>query len=139
MRRVGNYERLLVEWASSRLGSPFEYGMCDCATLLCEALEVMLGFNPVPDLPTWNSKKEALKVWKITGGTLAQLKKLAAKEVGINFTQTGDIVVLPRPSGHFATAGIIINGKMLSIAAGNRVSYYSLNMIQKPIISLRLC
>ena len=130
---IKNRDRLLVEWGTSRLGTPFEFGKCDCVMLLREALKIM-GCDAAA-LPKWNSKRSALKAWRKTGGALAQLKKLGAAELPINFAQTGDVVV--SPGSPFDSAYVVINDKLLGIHSGDKVKLYPLRLIKPAAVCLR--
>lgn len=119
--RVNNYNRLLVEWADRQLGKPYVWGKTDCGTIAREGLAVMLGQDPFPGLPSWNSEAEMRSVWGVLGGSDAGFVHFGAKRIEPNYAQTGD-VILVRIKDIEASA-LIIDNKMLFCFFDKGVGY----------------
>lgn len=84
--------RLLV-WAQTVRGQPYVWGQTDCAALARAALYEMFCRDVVPQVPTWTSKRTALRALRAVGGIDALLRSLGAEVVTLPFVRAGDIIV----------------------------------------------
>ena len=102
MRRFCDWPVRLERYFQSCKSRIFRYGAFDCASFASGAVEVLIGVNILATMPTYTSKKDALKK---TGGLAIAMPDLM-EHWGIEqwasplLSQRGDVVMLKRPSGH---------------------------------------
>ena len=104
MRRVRNWDGLLMGWARSVAGRPFVWGITDCGTLARGAALAMYGVDLVPDAPHYRTKTGALRAVGRTS-VAAELERAGARRVGVAYLQAGDVLCAPdedRGPGHAA-------------------------------------
>jgi hypothetical protein len=102
-----NFEKKLIAWYEANKGREMQWGIFDCAIATLGGLSVVYGENIVSPY-TWNSKKEAYKIYKKLYST-AQ----AFIDAGFEITKrihTGDAIVLKTPKMH--TSCIVINDRI---------------------------
>ncbi len=83
----------LLAWAQAVRGQPYVWGQTDCAALARAALYEMFCRDVAPQVPTWTSKRTALRILNIVGGIDALLRSLGAEVVTLPFVRAGDIIV----------------------------------------------
>jgi len=110
--RVRDWRTRLVEWAALQVGQPFAWGKTDCATLARSALRECFGEDVAPEVPTWSTKKEAMRVLK-QHQPLQILESLGAEQKSIAFARAGDIVSLPSDDAGELALGVWIDGACL--------------------------
>lgn len=94
MTRVPNWHHHLVEWANGLIGQPFVWGQTDCHALAAEAYRVLHG-SPIPGLPVWSSRGEALQLHGAGWDLPSLLPTLGATPVELGYVRCGDLVVEP--------------------------------------------
>lgn len=110
LRRVRNWDAKLVAWAERVRGEAFVWGETDCASLVREACAEMYGEELFLQAPSYESKKEALRVATETGGVEEALRRLGATEVGMTFARQGDVLVGENSDGS-PGAAVVVDGK----------------------------
>ena len=89
--RVRNWRTRLIAWSTAQVGRPFVWGETDCAALVRAALTECFDRDVVPEVPSWHSKKEALRVLR-AHDPVKTLEALGATRTTIGFARGGDIV-----------------------------------------------
>jgi len=110
-RRLPNVDVRLVEWQTSVLGRPFEWGRTDCGALVWSALEAIYPEDDVPLPPgirPWRSEPAALRLFARVGGVAGALRAGGAETVPLAFAQNGDIIIAAGPEGGVPGAAIVV-------------------------------
>lgn len=110
--RQPSADRALVAWAESRVGSRFEWSVCDCSMLAFEALAILSGRTVAElrtGLPAYDTAPRAARALSIVGGMRRVFTKLGLVEVPLGYAHTGDIVFDEQ------SAGVLVGGSILCI------------------------
>ena len=89
--RVRDWRTRLIAWSNAQIGRPFIWGETDCAALVRASLQECFGQDVVPGVPTWQSKREAIRVLK-AHEPVKILEALGAVKTTVGFARAGDIV-----------------------------------------------
>jgi len=82
----------LVEYITSKMDVPFEYGKNDCILFTIGWAELASGEKYLPE-PLWTNEKEALKAIKKYKGIENNFNKYFDK-IEANFAQDGDLTIV---------------------------------------------
>ena len=120
--RPRNWDVKLIAWAENLRGSPFEWGVTDCAILCCEAYDIMTGGQLAKQYRgRYANETEA---WKFQTQHGIHLKKglLAAgcTPVTSNFQQCGDFLL--ESAGGFMCGHVCLGVQALSARPGEGVN-----------------
>ena len=123
--RFEDWEIRLDKYLSDVRFKPFQYGVFDCATFTCGAVEAITGENLMGALPSYRSYKQGrLLMAKLSGGNnmqqFADYAFSGLMPVAKGFQQRGDIVLLSRKAkdkwdASFALGIIALDGKPKSV------------------------
>ena len=115
MIRVPNWDNCLVEWAAVQVGRPFAWGTADCATLLREGLVVMYGQDHLPPVAGYMNLLAARRRLEAVGGVAHQLMLLGAVSYPAEFSQTGDVLIIPEfGEGETVLVALVVRARMLT-------------------------
>lgn len=91
--RLSNWEERLSDYIATKRDQPFQYGVNDCAHFVADAVEVMTGQDPMPELRgQYDSEFGSLRVMTEIGqGTLEATVDAKFPEIEIGRAQRGDI------------------------------------------------
>lgn len=91
--RYSDWEQRLSDYIASKRHQPFEYGVNDCAHFVADAVRVMTGEDPMPELRgQYDSEFGSLRVMTEIGqGSLEATVDAKFPEIGIGHAQRGDI------------------------------------------------
>ena len=103
-------QQKLIEWATSKIGTPFIWGNSDCSSITLEGIKLYYG-DILNFENTWVNLKEAIRAYKKYGNPLEILENANFYKVLKNYEQTGDIFVWTGNS--YYLVGIIINQSVL--------------------------
>lgn len=91
--RPRNWDYDLVEYANSKIGTPFERGANDCVALVRGAWEIVTGGDILGDsIPNYTTDTGAVRAFKKVGSFEEVLDSIGAKTIPLNFATYGDIV-----------------------------------------------
>ena len=103
-------QQKLIEWATTKIGTPFIWGSSDCSSLSLEGIKLYYG-----DLfsfeNTWSSLKEAIRAYKKYGTPIEILESVGFVRVKRNYEQTGDVFVWTGNS--YYLVGMVINQSVI--------------------------
>lgn len=110
-----NIESALLNYIESKQGVAFEFGVNDCPLFVAGAIDTM----HKTDLESkyrgkWHDKKSAWKYAKKNGEIQGHLRELGCVEVGFNFVQLGDIIIMQQKLAHqksWKSAAVCIGDK----------------------------
>ena len=116
--RPPDWEFRLVEYAMGQVGRAFRWGETDCFSLARGALDVILGADPLADVPTYTNANDARAVILAYPDLAAELEKRGGVATPINFAQQGDVVLLPGDDGNGRPRfGVVVDGRGRFITA----------------------
>lgn len=95
--RVLNWDVRLVTWAAGLVGTPFEWGKTDCASLVRGCIAAMYGHDFFSY--RYQSERGALKALATGGAVSDHILTLGADLYPFPFAQQGDVVVAPDDNG----------------------------------------
>ncbi len=96
-----NKEALLLDYIESKKSEKFEFGVNDCPLFLAGAIDTMHHTKLVEKYRgKWSDKKSAWKYAKNHGEIQDHLRDLGCVEVGFNFAQLGDIIIMEQKLAH---------------------------------------
>lgn len=136
--RPRNWDVELVRWADSRRGRPYVWGHTDCGSLVRQAMAVVLGGEPFPDLPVWEDADEAKAALRTLGGFSRAMQAVGAHEVPPSFVQSGDLAVTPSEPLHPAHLAVAVAGKALVTTAEHGVRVADLGALPSGTVFWRL-
>lgn len=124
MKRTDGWDVRLVRWADARRGSPFEWGVTDCAMLAFEAIDAMAGGEELAQKyrGRWDSERAARR-FQAKGkiDTAQVLIDAGCVEVPPGHHQRGDIIVVPLDG--FQCAHVCVGRTSLSVRPGAPVAW----------------
>lgn len=126
--RIPNWDILVVDFATSVVGQPYQWGLTDCVSLWRRGQAVMRGVEDhktlLPELGHWWSTKSAVDTWATLGGPLAALARVGAVAFPPTFAQTGDLLVIPPDTtdGH-EQMYLLVSGFALVTSQADGVSF----------------
>ena len=103
-------QQKLIEWAASKIGTPFVWGNSDCSSITLEGIKLYYG-DILNFENTWSSLKEAIRAYKKYGTPIEILEKTNFYKVSKNYEQTGDIFVWTGNS--YYLVGMVINQSVM--------------------------
>lgn len=110
--RPPDWEFRLVEYAQAQLGRPFLWGETDCFSLARGALDVILGADPLADVPAYATARGAHTVARARPDIGAELERRGGVRVPIGFAQQGDVLTLPGDDGTgLPVFGFVVDGR----------------------------
>lgn len=138
MLRVRDWDVALVQFASTMQGKPFKYGTTDCAYVVRGALKAMYGKDLLRGMGSYRTLRDARKLAKSVGSVPAYLKEhLGCKRIRRNFTQAGDIVVLPGDE-RLPSLAVVVGGKLMVSVVDTGVQIVPLPRWPKGTVILRV-
>lgn len=105
---ITDNHKKLVLWIGGLLGHTYQWGVVDCASLAIRGVREICP-DAFADLGEWNTKEEALREYARHGSLVEYLQKHGWREVGRNYVQSGDVVVVNTEP--MQTASIAIDSK----------------------------
>jgi hypothetical protein len=114
MKRIAGWPERLHAYLEGAARRSFAWGLHDCCTFACGAVQAMTGVDPMVELRgTYASKREALCRLRDTGGLDALAGSIAAalhaEEIPVLMAQRGDVVIadLSQDDGVFPSLGVV--------------------------------
>ena len=123
-------KRFLLNFAKSKKGLNFEWGITDCHILTFEAIDTMF-YTKFAELikETYNSYESAIQAHTVFGKNMEEfLKENNFYEVPINFEQLGDILIVDGVSWQMCHVSLG-DGKVMSVNIGGKVEFIPLSLI----------
>lgn len=126
-------ERHFFKWVQAQRGKPYEWGECDCNTLVLDYLDFRSGDCLSSLIRGKYSDEDSAAVFcEEFGRTLEDLIKAAGcKQVKRNFQQVGDILLVKSPSKPWHQAHICLGSTCLSVEPGGTVRFYRMRDFPK--------
>ncbi|MCK4300178.1 MAG: hypothetical protein KAX80_11630 [Planctomycetes bacterium] len=113
--RIMTWDTDLMDYVSSVLDEPFEWGRTDCASLVRGAVGAMYGHD-VLKVGRYKTLAGARRTLKLVGSYKDALAHAGAEEVPIGFRQRGDVAILPDTDVEgFPGLGVVVRGGMLTV------------------------
>ena len=95
----------LTDYITSKLSTPFQYGVNDCILFTIGWVEISTGNKYLPN-KIWKDEKEALRLIKKVGGLTKVFDEQFAR-INPNFAKDGDLTLVDGISYLFSGAKII--------------------------------
>ena len=121
--RTMNWDYAIVEFANSRMGTPFERGTNDCVALVRQAWEIVTGEDVLGDsVPGYTTDTGAIRAFKKIGSFEDVLDSVGAKQIPLNFATYGDIVFVKSEHNEepFQNVAVIVGNNVLIASEDHR-------------------
>ena len=133
MIRILDWHTKLADFIHSRLRTPFEWGVQDCALFACDAVKEITGTDLAEDFRgKYDDARSAIRVIRdYAGGTIEDLALRKAAEhdlpaVHINLASRGDVVLIQQEADadNMRALGIVsMDGRTAACAGANGVHF----------------
>jgi hypothetical protein len=95
MMRRNDWQIQLEALVRDRMQQPFVWGSNDCALFAADAVEVMTGDRPCPELRAHRDARSGLRTLAAAGGVRAIATRALGDAIPVQLARVGDIVVVP--------------------------------------------
>lgn len=126
MQRLPDWDVRLVDWAATRLGAPFEFGVTNCVQLALEAFDAMTGAEVAAKYRgRYKSEREGRRLMlRERVDPLTGLLNLGCVPVPRGFAQRGDIVCMVVGYQHYQH--VVFGGETLASRPDTGVAWFEL-------------
>lgn len=105
VKRLENWPRILGDYLRDKAAQPFEWGVNDCMSFVCQLYEKMTGEIVYPEFAGYHNEEEAKSVVESHGGIIEIINRFLGENHSNQLAaQRGDIVIVRMPE---VTGGII--------------------------------
>jgi len=96
----------------SRLRTPFQWGVHDCALWAADAVHATTGFDPAAELRGYTTARQALRLIRARGGLRAMAERALGHALAPQYACRGDVVLMPM--GRRQALGVVINADQVA-------------------------